>query len=84
MNHAELPNENLRLLLATAGCSVARVAQDVGIHPSVLSRYVNGKNRPAGANAAKLAERFGVTLEQIRDEAELSFTDATRVSELPG
>lgn len=78
----DLPNANLRVLLSTAGCSVARVAQDVGIHPSVLSRYVNGKNRPAGANATKLAERFGVTLEQIRDEAELPFDQATRVAEV--
>jgi hypothetical protein len=43
---------------------------------------VHGKNRPAGANAAKLAGYFGCTLEQIRDEAELEFGDLVTVREV--
>ena len=78
----EIPNANLRRLFASAGCSVAEIAMDVRIHPSVLSRYVNGKNRPAGQNAGKLAHYFGVTLEQIRDEAELTFPDLVTVREV--
>ncbi len=78
----ELPNANLRRLLEASPSSVSEIAMDVRIHPSVLSRYVNGKNRPAGRNAQKLADWFGCTLEQIRDEAELEFGDLVTVREV--
>ena len=78
----DVPNQNLRRLFERAGVSVASIAMDVRIHPSVLSRYIRGKNRPAGKNAAVLATYFGVTLEQIRDEAELTFRDLATVREV--
>jgi transcriptional regulator with XRE-family HTH domain len=78
----ELPNENLRQLIRSNGTSVSEIAMDVRIHPSVLSRYIHGKNRPAGKNATVLATYFGVSLEQIRDEEPVTFTDLVAVREV--
>jgi transcriptional regulator with XRE-family HTH domain len=78
----ELPNENLRQLIRSSGVSAAEVGMDCRIHPSVISRYMNGKNRPAGKNATVLATYFGVSLEQIRDEEPVTFTDLVAVREV--
>lgn len=79
----DLPNANLRALFAGSGCSAAEIAMDVRIHPSVLSRYLTGKNRPAGKNAAVLATYFDVSLEQIRDEEPIPYDKLVTVREIP-
>lgn len=57
--------ENLRSLMEKRGISRYRVAKDLGISTQTACNWADGKNLPDTQSVLKLAEYFGVTVEQL-------------------
>lgn len=57
--------DNLLKLRKAAGKSLRDVAADVGLTPQALAGYENGSKTPLLSNALKLAEYYGVTVEEL-------------------
>lgn len=56
---------NLQKLRDAKGKSMRDVTKDIGIPASMLSNYELGRTVPSLSNAFKLAEYYGVTLEEM-------------------
>lgn len=74
---------NLGLLIDASGHSLATVAAECRIHPSAMSRWVNGHYRPNKQNAAVLAVYFDVSVPIILGDETLPFERTVRVTEVP-
>ena len=57
--------DNLLKLRKAAGKSLRDVAADVGLTAAALASYENGSKTPLLSNALKLAEYYGVTVEEL-------------------
>ena len=57
--------ENLRNLMEKRGMTRYRLSQDLGISPTTACNWADGKNLPDTQSVLKLAEYFGVTVEQL-------------------
>ena len=73
---------NLGRLVDASGHSMASVAADCRIHPSAMSRWVNGHYRPSRKNATVLAVYFDVSVETILGDEELPYARTVRVTEV--
>ena len=73
---------NLGRLIDASGHSLAAVAADCRIHPSAMSRWVNGHYRPNAQNAALLATYFDVSVATIMGDEELPYARTVRVTDL--
>ena len=63
--------EKLRQAMYEKRCKSADVAKDTGISPSVLSRYLSGRNKPSSDNILTISQYLNVTPEWL-----LSSSDA--------
>ena len=63
--------ENLRQAMHDKRCKSADVAKGTGISPSVLSRYLSGRNKPSSNNILTISQYLNVTPEWL-----LSSSDA--------
>lgn len=57
--------ENFESLLRERGITAYRVAKDTGIPTATLSDWKNGRSTPKTDKLLKIAEYFGVPLEQL-------------------
>ena len=57
--------ENLRQAMHEKRCKSADVAKGTGINPSVLSRYLSGRNKPSSANILTISQYLNVTPEWL-------------------
>ena len=57
-------------------CKSADIAKDTGINPSVLSRYLSGRNKPSSDNILTISQYLNVSPEWL-----LSSSDAPELSE---
>ena len=57
--------ENLLRLRKEAGKTLRDVATSVGLTATALASYENGSKTPLLSNALKLAEYYGVTVEEL-------------------
>jgi transcriptional regulator with XRE-family HTH domain len=73
---------NLGRLIDASGRSLASVAGDCRIHPSAMSRWVNGHYKPNARNAAVLAVYFNVSVATIMGEETLPYERTVRVTEV--
>lgn len=46
----------LREQIAVRGISTLQAAEEIGVHPSSLYAWLNGRNQPQGAGKAKIAK----------------------------
>ena len=67
--------EKLRQTIHEKGCKSADVAKGTGISPSVLSRYLSGRNKPSSDNILAISHYLNVTPEWL-----LSSSDAPEPS----
>ena len=65
--------ENLRQAMHEKRQKAADVAKGTGISPSVLSRYLSGRNKPSSDNILAISQYLNVTPEWL-----LSSSDATK------
>jgi transcriptional regulator with XRE-family HTH domain len=73
------------LLLDATGKTDWQVAQDTGIHPTVISRYRSGERRPHARHAQALAEYFAVPTDTIlAPPSVLTVNDVVRVADVSG
>ena len=63
--------EKLRQAMHDKGCKSADVAKGTGISPSVISRYLSGRNKPSSDNILTISQYLNVTPEWL-----LSSSDA--------
>jgi len=63
--------EKLRQAMHEKRCKAAHVAKGTGISPSVLSRYLSGRNKPSSDNILTISQYLNVTPEWL-----LSSSDA--------
>ena len=63
--------EKLRQAMHEKRCKSADVAKDTGISPSVLSRYLSGRNKPSSDNILTISQYLNVSPEWL-----LSSSDA--------
>jgi transcriptional regulator with XRE-family HTH domain len=63
--------EKLRQTIHEKGCKSADVAKGTGISPSVLSRYLSGRNKPSSDNILAISHYLNVSPEWL-----LSSSDA--------
>lgn len=57
--------ENLRSLMDKQSLTRYRLSQELGISPQTACNWADGKNLPDTQSVLKLAEYFGVTVEQL-------------------
>ncbi len=55
----------LTRLLNQHGLTSQQVGRAVGVHASAMSHYIHGRRTPTLRNARKLAEFFGVAIEEL-------------------
>lgn len=60
----------LRLLRATKGWSQQRTAKEAGLRVDTLSLLERGKSQPRMPTLFKLAEAFGVSVEELLEASE--------------
>ena len=65
--------ENLRQAMHEKRCKSADIAKGTGISPSVLSRYLSGRNKPSSDNILAISQYLNVTPEWL-----LSSSDAPK------
>ena len=65
--------EKLRQVMHEKRCKSADVAKATGINPSVLSRYLSGRNKPSSDNMLTISQYLNVTPEWL-----LSSSDAPK------
>ena len=65
--------ENLRQAMHDKHCKSADVAKATGINPSVLSRYLSGRNKPSSDNIIAISHYLNVSPEWL-----LSSSDAPK------
>lgn len=53
-----------------AGLTLAEVGKAIGVGTSAVGNYECGKNRPRLANLRKLAQLYGVSMEELSDAFE--------------
>ncbi len=62
---AECFCQNLAALLSSRGYNYARLAEETGITPATISRYMTGKRTPDLDCACKIAKFFCVSLDWL-------------------
>lgn len=60
--------EKIIKLCAINNTTPARVMNDVGLTRAAFSAWKNGKQKASDSSIARLAERFGVVPDQLRDD----------------
>ena len=72
--------EKLRQAMHEKRCKSADVAKDTGISPSVLSRYLSGRNKPSSDNILTISQYLNVTPEWLLSSSDaLESTKKSRV-----
>jgi len=62
--------ENLRQAMHEKRCKSADIAKATGITPSVLSRYLSGRNKPSSDNIIAISHYLNVSPEWLLDSSE--------------
>ena len=62
--------EKLRQLMHEKRCKSADVAKATGINPSVLSRYLSGRNKPSSDNIIAISHYLNVSPEWLLSSSE--------------
>ena len=62
--------ENLRQAMHEKRCKSADVAKATGINPSVLSRYLSGRNKPSSDNIIAISHYLNVSPEWLLSSSE--------------
>lgn len=60
--------EKFKKLLEEHGDTIYRVAKDCGIPPQVLYDWKNGRCSPKAKTLKKIAEYYGIRLEELIDD----------------
>lgn len=63
-----MAGKNIRQARAAKGLSLEQLAEDVGLSVSQVSRFETGQREPRLAEARRIAERLGLTLDQIAND----------------
>jgi transcriptional regulator with XRE-family HTH domain len=61
------PVDNIRRLCALHGTTLAKLERDLSIGNGVIARWENTKSSPPYDRLKQIADRFGVTVEQISE-----------------
>ncbi len=61
---------NLKLKQALAGHKAYKVAQQIGIHHSTLSKFISGLQEPTEDQKKKLAKILGKSVKELFDDQE--------------
>lgn len=61
------PVDNIRRLCALHGITLAKLERELGIGNGVIARWENTKSSPPYDRLKQIADRFGVTVEQISE-----------------
>jgi Predicted transcriptional regulators len=75
MVSAESVGERIRLIRQWRGVSLRRVAQELGVSPSLISQIETGKSLPSVQTLTQLAALFGVSTDDL-----LGITDRVRTT----
>lgn len=65
MSSAENIGERIRHIRQSRGVSLRKVAQELGVSPSLISQVETGKSRPSVATLYSLAGLFGVSADEL-------------------
>src|SRR5690349_20216347 len=57
--------ERIKVLRKERGWTQSELARQVGIHEGNICRWEKGQNRPAGRTLEKVAEAFGLSVEEL-------------------
>lgn len=56
---------NLTILLYDKGIKAKELAKKIGVTPGMISKIKRGEREPSTANLVKIADYFGVTVDEL-------------------
>jgi transcriptional regulator with XRE-family HTH domain len=71
-----IDNQKLNLLMAEHGITIKALCMKSGIHQSMMSRLINGKNKPRPVTFGKIAKALNVPVIAIVDFTRLDKVDS--------
>ena len=72
--------ENLRKAIFNKRCKAVDVSRGTNIRPSVISRYLSGRNQPSSGNLFAIAEYLGVSPNTLLSSSDAS--ESTKKSQV--